>query len=706
MGPNPLITQWNLLYQTNGIPWTRGSNCGEDDSGYMHPPHRVITTIATDPDGQWSVGSATTGYSDQQTFVLPDLADRYQIGSTNPIEWKTYFHCYPTHDGGVMLQYWHLFAYNGMGVFGIGHHGGDWDAVIHVQLNPDLQTVKRVWFSRHQKDSPGDAFGPGQVTFLPGTSHPLMTIDGGGHAAFASLDDHTTFVGLGQELAGSTVVWPSDMGDVLNPAKLWGFSGAGIITGGVVWETWTGGGVLSTPNWYGIPSTSGHGGLVNLGEYNPCADGTCYGSAQACKLLAGQFWPLNGQIFIRYEGKWGSLPSGASFGLGEPPRGPVFQGFQDYHDDGDWITNKYTAWYNEGADDPANVSYCPWRRAPSCALDINNLFHAPNGVDYISGTSLVSLGATQSTNAAPFGNVRSCYRVYAPGGPYRLYTHPFSVEGTDGPRVISYYALDALNNQSDIRSKALTLDGTAPTIVIAQPTNGTYVHSATLTLNYSASDGIGSGVKTITPQMDSATTLAGHGLASGQLITLLTEMSLGQHTFTVNALDNVSNASSASITFEIIVTPQSIMDDIQEFLALNMIGQNEGNSLLSKLTAAARALQRGNATTARNLYQAFVNEVQAQTGKGISPLAAQILIADAQFLVTPALRVRGKGLNSGAGRFALTVSNPTGVPLIIEKTEDFRNWTPVATNSGTGQFDIEVPASSAAKTFYRARLPN
>ena len=38
--------------------------------------------------GLVSDGAATTGYSDQQTFVLPDLPDEDHVGSLNPLDWK------------------------------------------------------------------------------------------------------------------------------------------------------------------------------------------------------------------------------------------------------------------------------------------------------------------------------------------------------------------------------------------------------------------------------------------------------------------------------------------------------------------------------------------------------------------------------------------------------------------------------------------
>jgi len=178
------------------------------------------------------------------------------------------------------------------------------------------------------------------------------------------------------------------------------------------------------------------------------------------------------------------------------------------------------------------------------------------------------------------------------------------------------------------------VDKKPPTIVINQPMATQYVHSATLTLNYTVTDG-GSGVGTVTPTMDGSTTVGGSGLPSGQMINLLTTLPLGPNTFAISAADKVNNQSSASVTFSIIVTAQSIMDDVQQFVNNGSINNNGiANSLLAKLSAAQNARSKGNCNEAANNYQAFINEVSAQSGKHISPTAAAILIADAQYLIT------------------------------------------------------------------------
>ena len=128
--------------------------------------------------------------------------------------------------------------------------------------------------------------------------------------------------------------------------------------------------------------------------------------------------------------------------------------------------------------------------------------------------------------------------------------------------------------------------------------------------------------------------LAGHGLTSGQAIALLTELALGPHVFSITATDRAGNSSSQSVTFQIIVTPDSIKDDVNQFLAAGEIRNNGlANSLLRKLDAAARARARGQCDTAANIYRAFINELQAQSGNGVDATAAAIMIADAEYLI-------------------------------------------------------------------------
>jgi len=176
------------------------------------------------------------------------------------------------------------------------------------------------------------------------------------------------------------------------------------------------------------------------------------------------------------------------------------------------------------------------------------------------------------------------------------------------------------------------VDKTKPVIAITSPTATTYTHSSTLTLSYTVTD-TGSGVGTVTPTMNGSGTVGGSPIVNGLVVNLLTALPLGSNTFAITASDKVLNTSSASVTFTIIVTPASIIGDVNQLAASGGITMNT-NPLLSKLQNALTYFNAGDCVDADALYQAFINQVNAQTGKGITPAAAAILIADAQYLQT------------------------------------------------------------------------
>src|SRR6266487_4795167 len=174
--PNPLGSQAALI----GAPWAHPDawGPGHDVHHCGDPPdHRRITTTEPDPES----------YSDQTTFVLPDLPDGDKVGSLDPGDWKSYVHVYPNSFGGVTVQFWHNFAYNGLDFLGFGNHGGDWDGTVHIVLDAALQPLG-VIYSRHSDDHPGTFFAWSQVHTYQDT-HPLMILDRGGHAAFKDVAD-------------------------------------------------------------------------------------------------------------------------------------------------------------------------------------------------------------------------------------------------------------------------------------------------------------------------------------------------------------------------------------------------------------------------------------------------------------------------------------------------------------------------------------
>jgi hypothetical protein len=256
-------------------------------------------------------------------------------------------------------------------------------------------------------------------------------------------------------------------------------------------------------------------------------------------------------------------------------------------------------------------------------------------------TSAATFTLTASDNSGGSGVASISYRYFPQGstpGPYT--TTPgastsFTLQGADGWYEVDSYATDVATNAEQVHVHDVYLDNTAPVIDITQPAAGTYIHSATLTLNYTVGDGAGSGVASFLPLLDGVTTLAGHGLASGQAINLLTELPLGTHTFTISsATDNLGNVSSKSVTFTVVVTADSIQSDVNQFVTSGAITDvNWAKSLLAKLGNASAARAAGDCSGAASIYQAFISELQAQSSKNVTATAASVIIADAQYLI-------------------------------------------------------------------------
>jgi hypothetical protein len=210
----------------------------------------------------------------------------------------------------------------------------------------------------------------------------------------------------------------------------------------------------------------------------------------------------------------------------------------------------------------------------------------------------------------------------------------FDLSGADGLYEVDTYATDPAGNDETAHARLVYLDNTAPIATVTAPTATEYTHSDTFTIQYVVSDGTGSGVKSQTPDIDGLSTLKdGTPVGNHQTVSLLTALDVGSHTFNVRSTDNLDNHGIQSVTFSIIVTADSIKADVNEFVVSGAIDANLAKSLLAKLNGAAQARARGDCTTAANIYNAFVQELQAQIGKGVTAQAAAIMTADAQYLI-------------------------------------------------------------------------
>lgn len=99
-------------------------------------------------------------------------------------------------------------------------------------------------------------------------------------------------------------------------------------------------------------------------------------------------------------------------------------------------------------------------------------------------------------------------------------------------------------------------------------------------------------------------------------------------------MDKAYNVSSATVTFTVEATIDSLIPGLDRLYAEGKI-TNQGiyNSLRKKLQGALEAFEKRQGVVTINKLEAFINEVRAQSGKHITAEAADLLIADAQWVI-------------------------------------------------------------------------
>lgn len=100
-------------------------------------------------------------------------------------------------------------------------------------------------------------------------------------------------------------------------------------------------------------------------------------------------------------------------------------------------------------------------------------------------------------------------------------------------------------------------------------------------------------------------------------------------------------------------TPQaaagSLIDQVQALVDAGLLNGGQGNSLISKLEAAKKQLDKNNRTPAINELQAFINEVDADINSGkLTPAQGEPLI-DAAHVIIAALSATGKAAQFSSG---------------------------------------------------------
>ncbi|ACT02807.1 Ig-like domain-containing protein [Paenibacillus sp. JDR-2] len=184
----------------------------------------------------------------------------------------------------------------------------------------------------------------------------------------------------------------------------------------------------------------------------------------------------------------------------------------------------------------------------------------------------------------------------------------------DGDYSLLYRSVDAAGNREDNKTISFKLDTSGPETSITGLEEKAYANSETVNLSWAVSDTV-SGVdegKT-TAQLD------GQTVQQGAAIPLYT-LAAGSHTFTVSVTDLAGNTRESKVTFTAYADISSLKELVAQFYELNWIdNQGIANSLTKKLENGS--------------LDAFINHVEAQSGKHIQAEAAAYLLRDANYVL-------------------------------------------------------------------------
>jgi hypothetical protein len=190
--------------------------------------------------------------------------------------------------------------------------------------------------------------------------------------------------------------------------------------------------------------------------------------------------------------------------------------------------------------------------------------------------------------------------------------------------VINYAtAMGTIGPEVEGRLSFIT-DTTPPVITINAPQAKMYLNSDPLTIDFTVTDDI-SGVRTVTATLD------GVPVANGEVIKLYMLAAGSTHEFVVTAMDKAYNTTSATVTFTVETTIPSMMTVVTNLYDDGLISKADVyQGLMDKLQAADKAKKK---ETKINILNAFISQVEAQSGKGITPEAAELLITDVRWLI-------------------------------------------------------------------------
>ena len=184
-------------------------------------------------------------------------------------------------------------------------------------------------------------------------------------------------------------------------------------------------------------------------------------------------------------------------------------------------------------------------------------------------------------------------------------TGPTALTGEGPGQSVTGTATDNAGNTASTTVGPINIDMTAPDLAFTG--GGTYTVDQMVTVACTASDSL-SGLESD----PCAAPLASVAASS---------LGLGDHTFTVTATDLAGNSTTSTVTVTIGVTYESLCGLTERWVEKAGVA----HSLCVKLQNAAAAEARGDMNAKAGLMEAYRQELEAQSGKSITPEHAAIL---------------------------------------------------------------------------------
>ncbi|SDT39587.1 Protein of unknown function [Jiangella sp. DSM 45060] len=219
------------------------------------------------------------------------------------------------------------------------------------------------------------------------------------------------------------------------------------------------------------------------------------------------------------------------------------------------------------------------------------------------------------------------------GGDWTAYDGPVAVSG-DGEHELRYRSADAAGNVEDAKAVTVTVDGTAPVLVVSGVAHGQlYGDSQSLTVTWTATDN---------GPVSTTGTLDGAPIQSGAVVALHT-IPLGLHELVVTAADAAGNETVQELVFFSTTSFADMESLITRFQTAGTITSQVAKDLQRSLATARRQEGMGREERAVIALETFKSTVNAKvTDAG----AKSTLLRDADAMI---IRLGGTPRQAAAG---------------------------------------------------------